>query len=125
MPVAQTYGLTEATSQVTVSAPGEAETAGLPLAGVDVRLAADGEILVEGPIVAGGGVLRTGDLGRLDEQGRLTVIGRKADTIVTRRRERGSGGGRGRAARAPRGTRRRRLRAGLTRSGARPCALRS
>ena len=83
VPVAQTYGLTEACSQVTTSEPGEPSTAGWPLPGVHVALAEDGEILVSGPTVAGGGTLRTGDLGRLDERGRLTVIGRKADTIVT------------------------------------------
>jgi O-succinylbenzoic acid--CoA ligase len=73
-PVTETYGLTQACSQVTVD--------GLPLPGVAVSLAPDGEILVEGPTVAGGGVLRTGDLGRF-EDGRLVVVGRKADTIVT------------------------------------------
>ena len=83
IPVAQTYGLTEATSSVTISEPGDAATAGRPLPGVAVRVAEDGEILVEGAIVAGGGVLRTGDLGRLDAQGRLIVTGRKADTIVS------------------------------------------
>jgi O-succinylbenzoic acid--CoA ligase len=83
VPVAQTYGLTEACSQVTTSEPGDPGTAGWPLPGIHVALAADGEILVTGPTVAGGGTLRTGDLGRLDERGRLTVIGRKADTIVT------------------------------------------
>jgi O-succinylbenzoic acid--CoA ligase len=83
VPVAQTYGLTEACSQVTVSAPGDPSTAGWPLHGTAVRLAPDGEILVSGPTVAGGGELATGDLGRLDARGRLTVIGRKADTIVT------------------------------------------
>jgi O-succinylbenzoic acid--CoA ligase len=83
IPVAQTYGLTEACSQVCTSAPGEPETAGWPLPGVAVELEPDGEILVSGPTVAGGGTLRTGDLGRLDERGRLTVVGRKADTIVT------------------------------------------
>ena len=83
IPVAQTYGLTEATSQVTVSDPGEPETAGWPLPGVSVWLAEDSEILVEGPVVAGGGILRTGDLGRFDERGRLSVIGRKSDTIIT------------------------------------------
>ncbi len=83
VPVAQTYGLSEACSQVTTSAPGEPHTAGWPLQGVDVRVEADGEIVVAGPVVAGGGELRTGDLGRLDERGRLVVLGRKADTIVT------------------------------------------
>jgi O-succinylbenzoic acid--CoA ligase len=83
VPVAQTYGLTEATSMVTVSEPGDPATAGWPLHGVTVELAPDGEILVSGPVVAGGGLLRTGDLGSLDDRGRLTVTGRKADTIVT------------------------------------------
>lgn len=83
VPVSQTYGLTEATSQVTVSDPGEPDTAGWPLAGVDVMIAADGEIVVGGPVVAGGGELATGDLGRLDARGRLQVIGRKADTVVS------------------------------------------
>jgi O-succinylbenzoic acid--CoA ligase len=83
VPVAQTYGLTEACSQVCTSEPGDPSTAGWPLPGLTVELAPDGEILVSGPTVAGGGTLHTGDLGRLDERGRLTVVGRKADTIVT------------------------------------------
>jgi O-succinylbenzoic acid--CoA ligase len=82
-PVAPTYGLTQACSQVTVGEVGDTETSGVALPGVGVEIAADGEILVSGPTVAGGGTLRTGDLGRLDERGRLIVIGRKADTIVT------------------------------------------
>jgi O-succinylbenzoic acid--CoA ligase len=83
VPVAQTFGMTEATSQVTVSEPGDPFTAGAALPGVSVTVADDGEVLVEGPVVAGGGVLRTGDLGRLDDRGRLTIVGRKADTVVT------------------------------------------
>src|SRR5690606_19225437 len=88
IPAAQTYGLTEACSQVTTSLPGEPETAGLPLIGQRVELADDGEILVAGPNVAPAsldatGWLRTGDLGRRGERGRLLVVGRKADTIVT------------------------------------------
>jgi o-succinylbenzoate---CoA ligase len=82
-PVAPTYGLTQACSQVTVGEVGDVETCGRALPGVRVALAADGEILVEGPTVAGGGTLRTGDLGRLDDRGRLIVSGRKADTIVS------------------------------------------
>jgi O-succinylbenzoic acid--CoA ligase len=82
-PVAPTYGLTQACSQVTVGEPGDVETSGRPLPNLRVTLAADGEILVEGPTVAGGGTLRTGDLGAFDERGRLVVTGRKADTIVT------------------------------------------
>jgi O-succinylbenzoic acid--CoA ligase len=88
IPVAQTYGMTEATSQVATSPPGEPETAGLPLLGTRVVIAEDGEIRVAGPTVAPGaaaddGWLHTGDLGALDDRGRLTITGRKADTIVT------------------------------------------
>ena len=82
-PVAPTYGLTQACSQVTVGEIGDVETSGRALPGVRVTLAPDGEILVEGPTVAGGGTLRTGDLGTLDDRGRLRVTGRKTDTIVT------------------------------------------
>jgi o-succinylbenzoate---CoA ligase len=88
IPVAQTYGLTEAASQVTTSTPAEPWTAGRPLEGTTVEIAPDGEILVAGPTVAPGalapdGRLHTGDLGTLDEAGRLTVTGRRAETIVT------------------------------------------
>lgn len=80
VPTASTYGMTEACSQIV--------THGWPLTGIDLRVSADGELLVRGPTVAPGalapdGWLHTGDLGALDEQGRLTVIGRRSDTIVT------------------------------------------
>ena len=77
VPVATTYGLTEACSQVT--------TLGAPLFCTSVRLAPDGEILVSGPTVAPGAgpVLRTGDLGAWGADGALHVAGRKADTIIT------------------------------------------
>lgn len=88
IPVAQTYGMTEACSQVATSLPGEPETAGRPLVGQQVRIASDGEILVSGPNIApntaaADGWLHTGDRGTLDDHGRLTITGRKADTIVT------------------------------------------
>jgi O-succinylbenzoic acid--CoA ligase len=77
VPVAPTYGLTEACSQVT--------TLGAPLFCTRVRLAEDGEILVSGPTVApsAGPVLHTGDLGAWGADGVLHVAGRKSDTIVT------------------------------------------
>jgi o-succinylbenzoate---CoA ligase len=80
VPVAPTYGMTEACSQIA--------TFGWPLAGVELRTAGDGEVLVRGPIVSSGAVaddgwLHTGDIGRFDERGRLEIIGRKSDTIVS------------------------------------------
>jgi len=77
LPVVPTYGMTETASAVATGTPGE------PLAGVELRIAADGEILVRGPMVAAEGWLNTGDRGSIDEEGRLTVDGRLGDTIIT------------------------------------------
>jgi O-succinylbenzoic acid--CoA ligase len=89
--VVQTYGLTEAASQVTTLAPAEAHSrlgsAGRPLLTTHLRIQ-DGEILVQGPTVAPGcadedGWLHTGDLGRIDEDGFLYVQDRLDDLIIT------------------------------------------
>ncbi len=89
--VVQTYGLTEAASQVTTLSPLDAErkvgSAGRPLLTTHLRIQ-DGEILVQGPTVAPGtadedGWLHAGDLGRIDEDGFLYVTGRMGDLIVT------------------------------------------
>jgi O-succinylbenzoic acid--CoA ligase len=85
VPVAQTYGLTEACSQVTTARPGDTLPDAGPALFCTTVTIEDGEICVQGPTVApqAGPLLRTGDLGALDGEGRLTVTGRKADTIVT------------------------------------------
>jgi O-succinylbenzoic acid--CoA ligase len=80
VPVAPTYGMTEACSQIA--------THGWPLPGVELELSDDGELLVRGPTVAEAalatdGWLHTGDLAAFDARGRLTITGRKADTIVS------------------------------------------
>ncbi|MDP3155119.1 MAG: AMP-binding protein [Archangium sp.] len=92
LPVLQTYGLTEACSQVTTEVPEEADglTAGRPIPGVEVRITEPdeggvGEIEVRGPTVAKGlgPWLKTKDLGSLDARGRLSVRSRRMDLILT------------------------------------------
>lgn len=91
VPIAVTYGMTEASSQVTVLPPSEVAqslgSVGRPL--VTSRLRIDqGEILVGGPSVSAGcldseGWYRTGDLGRIDSEGRLWVEGRTDEMVIT------------------------------------------
>ncbi len=91
-PLALTYGLTEATSQVATAPPMDVREApgsvGFPLDGLELRLAADGEVLVRGATVTPGaadrdGWLATGDRARLDELGRLWITGRKSRRIIS------------------------------------------
>jgi O-succinylbenzoic acid--CoA ligase len=97
LPILQTYGMTEASSQVATVAPGEAfvslGTAGRPLAAMEVATgeAGVGEIVISGPAVSPGYLgepdredgHRTGDIGYLDDKGRLVVLGRADDMVVT------------------------------------------
>jgi long-chain acyl-CoA synthetase len=96
--VIQGYGLTETAPIVTWNHPFKLKpgTVGQPLEGVEVRIAADGEILVKGPTVTTGyleapdearavlenGWLHTGDIGAF-EDGHLVIRGRKKDVIAT------------------------------------------
>ena len=95
------YGLTEA-GTVTASRAGDsfedvATAVGTPCEGMEVRIAADGEVLVRGFGVMRGylddpaataeavdpdGWLHTGDLGTLDGGGRLRIVGRKKDMFI-------------------------------------------
>jgi long-chain acyl-CoA synthetase len=97
--VIQGYGLTETAPIVSLNHPFSTSrgSVGKAIAGVEVRIAADGEILVRGDNVtkgyygadsAGGGAFEggwfhTGDVGELDVQGRLFIRGRKKEMIVT------------------------------------------
>jgi O-succinylbenzoic acid--CoA ligase len=92
LPVLQTYGLTEACSQVTTELLAEADgqSAGPPIPEVEVRIvnpdaSGVGEIEVRGPTVAKGlgPWLQTKDLGVLDERGRLSIRARRTDLILT------------------------------------------
>ena len=110
VPVAPTYGMTEAASQIATARPAVAADApgsvGNPLmfaevsvldeAGVQCDPGERGELVVSGAMVTPGYLdageteaafcsagLRTGDLGYRDEAGRLYVEGRTDDTVVT------------------------------------------
>jgi o-succinylbenzoate---CoA ligase len=79
VPVAPTYGMTEACSQIA--------TFGWPLPGVEYHTS-EGELVVRGAIISPGatdarGWLHTGDLATFDDRGRLLITGRKSDTIIT------------------------------------------
>jgi O-succinylbenzoic acid--CoA ligase len=110
VPVVQTYGLTETTSQIATLSPEDAlpklGAAGRPLYPNEIRISTsrgdaapgeEGEILVRGPVVMAGyagrpdhtaravvdGWLHTGDIGTLDAEGYLYVLDRRDDLIVT------------------------------------------
>jgi long-chain acyl-CoA synthetase len=97
--VVQGYGLTETAPVVAFNSPFDISegTVGKPVAGVEVKLAPDGEILVRGESVTPGyyqapaetlsafkdGWFHTGDLGGFDDAGNLIIRGRKKEMIVT------------------------------------------
>jgi long-subunit acyl-CoA synthetase (AMP-forming) len=95
LPAYEGYGLTECASVVALNLPSADRpgSVGRPLAHAQVRIAADGEILVSGSRYLGylgGGEeapanawLPTGDRGRLDGDGFLHVEGRRKHVIIT------------------------------------------
>ena len=94
----QGYGQTESSPLISANRPGriKIETVGPVVAGVDLRMADDGEILVRGDLLMKGywrdeaatagairnGWLHTGDLGEIDADGYISITGRKKDIIV-------------------------------------------
>ena len=99
MPLIEGYGLTESTGVISVNRVDRprAGTVGQPILGIEVTLAADGEILTRGPHVFKGyfkdpeltaqtvdpeGWLHTGDVGAW-EDGYLKITDRKKDIMIT------------------------------------------
>jgi long-chain acyl-CoA synthetase len=99
VPISEIYGMSENTGPLTWEPwkvrPG---TVGRPMPGVEVRLAADGEIIARGGLVFPGylddpaktaetldadGWLHTGDIGVFDEAGYLKIVDRKKELIIT------------------------------------------
>lgn len=97
--VHEVYGQSENTGPTSYNRPGKVKlgTVGPAFPGVEVRIAADGEILVRGPNVFLGyhrdpeatrdvlvdGWLHSGDLGAFDADGFLTITGRKKEILIT------------------------------------------
>jgi len=97
--VIQGYGLTETAPIVTLNHPFGTRkgSVGKAIAGVEVKIAPDGEILVRGENVTTGyfnaaeeterafedGWFHTGDVGAIAEDGQLYIRGRKKEMIVT------------------------------------------
>jgi long-chain acyl-CoA synthetase len=99
VPLAELWGMSETTGYGACNPPDKIKigTVGPAAPGAEIKLAADGEVLMRGPMVTGGyrnqpektreaiddeGWLHTGDVGEFDEDGYLKIVDRKKELII-------------------------------------------
>ncbi|GAC69963.1 AMP-dependent synthetase/ligase [Gordonia soli] len=100
IPVLEVWGMSETTgvSTMTTAENLKIGTVGKPVAGVETKLADDGELLIRGPVVMKGyrkqpdktaetidadGWLATGDIATIDDAGNVTIVDRKKELIIS------------------------------------------
>jgi long-subunit acyl-CoA synthetase (AMP-forming) len=98
--ISEAWGMAETGGIGTCNPPGAARigTVGPPLAGVELRLLDDGELVLRGPNVMAGyrdggapppidphGWMHTGDVAEIDGDGYVRIVGRQEELIVTDR----------------------------------------
>src|SRR5215210_3324261 len=100
LPVVELYGMSEASCCATTCRPEDVKvgSVGKAIPGVELRRAADGELLIKGPTVMAGyrndpektaeaidrdGWLHTGDVVEIDDEGYVRIVDRKKELIIS------------------------------------------